>query len=453
MKVLGFGKVGKVILVVIGLILLVAVVGWVGDMVSLRTLVSQSNGALQYFTEFKRTGYEKPAYYPDMKDGKAWDAYARIITLAESSDSADMRLINDVLLGGADDRRARAAEIISNCDSIIAYIKEGVRRKSVINPLDYEEGYKLHLPHYLPLRNGAKLMACRARLNARRNPQYAVEDMIDGAIFGQDLAGGDLTLIGHMVGVVCLGISARQMGDALSDFHLKKPQLERLARAMNTLAETWPPASRNLEGEYRLGAISLRGLRLREMEELEFPGPKTLSNAFFYWWYTHLLSWRQLFSFRRAQVGAIRLHMLMVKDLKEAEAKGYGAVDSVFKTWESRLIDSGNWLAREQPTFAKFHARRFEGMAKARLAGAGALVEIYFLKNRRWPDKLELVKRDDLLNLLIDPMSGERLKYIVYPGADSVAIYSVGINMVDDGGVEGEERKDRVLVLHRPKQY
>ncbi|MFQ5907084.1 MAG: hypothetical protein ACE5JA_11015, partial [bacterium] len=84
------------------------------------------------------------------------------------------------------------------------------------------------------------------------------------------------------------------------------------------------------------------------------------------------------------------------------------------------------------------------------MAGVGALLEIDHLENGRWPESLDVVETRGLEYLPIDSLSEERLKYIVYPGEDSVAVYSVGINMVDDGGMMDRERGDLVLVLHSP---
>ena len=452
MKVLGFGRVGKSTATIIGLILLVAVVAWIGDMVALRSLTPLASSSLDHFSKFKSVGYQKPPYYPNMQDGEAWDMYARLSPLLESA-NIDKQFVSR-FLGGASKDTAAAALVVAQNDSVIVCIKEGVRRKKSTTPINYEEGYALRLPDYMALRKGARLLACRARLNARGDPDSALEDMIDGSVFGQDIAGGDLTLIGHRMGIVCLRISTLQIHHALSQFSLGESQLKKLAPSMNTLAETWPPLSDHLDGEFRTAAVSLTRLPPRKWQYRSVSGPIDLSSRFFYWWSVHLRSWRHLFSFRRAVLSATQFHIEMTEDLARAEQKGWSTVESVVNDWMSKREDSSNWILQaSSPNIMSLHRRLQEGVAHARLAGAGALLETYFLQKHQWPDKLELVQTDGLESLLIDPMSGRPLKYIVYPGADSVVVYSIGLNMVDDGGVVSREKGDLVLVLHTPERF
>ena len=451
MKVLGFGRVGKITVTIIGLVSLVAVVAWVGDMVALRSLTPLASSSLDHFSQFKSVGYEKPPYYPDMQDGEAWDMYGRLSPLLEST-NIDKQFLSR-FLGGASKDTATAVLVVAQNDSVIVCVKEGVRRRKSTTPINYEEGYALRLPDYMALRKGARLLACRARLNARGDPDSALEDMIDGSVFGQDIAGGDLTLIGHMVGTVCLRISTRQMHHALSQFSLGQSQLKKLALSMNTLANTWPPLSGHLDGEFRTAAVSLTRLPPRKWQYRSVSGPIDLATRFLYWWSVHLRSWRHLFSFRRAVLSATQFHIEMTEDLARAEQKDWNTVEATVNDWMSKLKDNSNWILQAStPNIMSLHRRRQEGVAHARLAGAGALIETHFLQNHQWPDKLEVVQTDGLENLLIDPMSGRPLKYIVYPGADSVVVYSVCLNMVDDGGAVNREKGDLVLVLHSPER-
>ncbi len=452
MKLWGFGKTSVAITILLGSALLVAVAGWVGDMLAEASMSSLNEKSLEYFAEFQEVGYRKPAYHRDMQGGEAWDMYARALALLEMSDKRGISLVTGDFLSGLADDSARVALILAETDSVIACIKQGVRAQRSTGPLNYAEGHMAQLPEFMGLRTASMLLACRARLVLGEDPGSATEDMIDGAIFAQDLAGGDLTLLGHFTGLVCLNISTNEIHRALGRFALEDRELERIAWSMNTLANSWPPLSGDLDGEWRMTAISLSKYGERATETLD---------RFAYWWVTHLLSWRSFFSYRRSQLGALDSYRVIAQDLADAEARGWGAVDSAVRIWEQRLRE-GDWVAHVltpcvlgMPGVSSQYRRRFEGIAKVRLAGTGALLELHFLRNGRWPEDLTCVRQEGSEDLLVDPMTGGLLRYMVYPGADSVAVHSAGANMVDDGGVrtsECEKNMDIVLVLRRPQR-
>jgi hypothetical protein len=455
-----FGWCLGAVLILIGTVSNIAYVGWVSDLVVLGTLRKMSRDSLQYFTEFQKTGYEKPAYYSDMKEGEAWDFYARVEQAPQPADS-DAVFVARFARGTVSDSAITAMRIVSENDSLVSLVRSGVRMNRCTARLHYEKGVDLKEPNYMRLRQAEQLLVCRGRLKEEAAPDSALAEMVDGAVFAQDLAGGDLTVIGHMFGIDCLGVSTKGISDALGQFCFGQPQLERLAVTLNTIASTWPPLSRNFEGDARAKIVSLydpRSVDVVTERSSYVSGP--FSSGFLWWWLTHLLSWRSLFSYKRAQLNAVNQQIALTQDMYQAEKEGWSSVNSAADVWWLRVRKEDEWLAVIMPNMTgmddmtRMYGRMFQGISNARLAGVGALVESYLLNNRRWPDSLEVVKTDGLEGLLIDPMNGQPLKYSIYPGGDSVAVYSVGTNLRDDGGIsktDGEENSDIVLILRKPE--
>ncbi|MHC4713268.1 MAG: hypothetical protein ACYTAN_08375 [Planctomycetota bacterium] len=70
------------------------------------------------------------------------------------------------------------------------------------------------------------------------------------------------------------------------------------------------------------------------------------------------------------------------------------------------------------------------------LAGAAALAALRFQgEHGKWPENLEALVPEFITKVPVDPFSGEGLVYRVFE--DGIAVYSVGVNGVDDGGKPG----------------
>lgn len=436
-----------------GATFLIVLVNWLEYAVPTRKLTLLNTESLEHFSRFQKVGYQKPAFYPHMINGEAWDMYARAIVGVESMDKDELRFIVQEFMRKTSHDSSKARHILAECDSVLAYLSPGTRRKRCTIPLDYEDGMMLELPNFMAIRGAANLMACRARLSVHRNPRAATDDVIDGVVFSQDLAGGGLSLIGHMIGIACLDYFMDEIHHFLKHFYLGQPQLERLAYVMDILANTWPLLTPDIDAEQRMRAIFFgKPWSLRE-KNLEIPGEKKEVIPFYRRCFDRLNSYDHDKYTRRALVSAANFQGAMVRHLTRAETEGWGAVDSTVAYWMDKLDNSRNTYLRVSiPNIQRMYERRFEGITFAKLAGAAALVELHFLKHGHWPQSLEEAAAEGLEDLFMDPMSGEPLKYHIYPEGDSATIYSVGTNMHDDGGIMDEDEGDLVLILHQPKR-
>lgn len=437
--------------IVLGVLLLGGLAQWVGDVNVRRKLRSYNNESLLQFSRFQEVGYRKPAYYSDMLDGEAWDKYARALSGVESLDKGELKFITEEFMKGISHDTAKARQILVESDSIITHLKLGVRQRICTAPINYKNGDVFDRPSLISMRRAATLMACRARLSARRDPQGATEDIIDGIVLAQDIAGGELSAIGHMGGIICLQIFVDEAYNLLSEFYLRQPQLKRLASVISTLVNTWPALSAGLDGEWRMRNIQLDKFLLKKDHG---PGRREQEpNRFYRRWTRNMGAWLGESHWREARVSAFGFRKKMIESLAESEAGVWVVVYSTLRFWQSRVDKSRNlYLTITTPNIMVMYSNQFVQITRARLAGAGALVEIHVLKHGHWPQSLEEAATEGLEDLLVDPMTGMPLKYDIYPGGDSVAVYSVGTNLHDDGGIMDEDKGDLVLILHQPER-
>ena len=442
MRMRSASKLGIFVVAILVLVGVAALVGWLGDRTAVRGLNQRADAASSLLKGFKEAGYRKPNYYTVMTEGEAWDSYSQAISLVDSMPETDRAFLSREYRRHQDSDLTQSARVVGEHGQTIELVKRGVRHTSCTAPLDYEQGIMVRFPNYMSLKVAAQLLACRAQLSAEEDPALALDDMVDIAVFGQDIAGGDLTLISHMLGTVCLRVANREMEESIRSFHLEQSDLLRLAAVMERVTRTWPLLSRDVEGEWAMQAVSLAASPelYREMDRPDFFG----------WWANHLLSWRHFFSYRRVQVDALRFYEDFLSDLKEQEVKGFAELKPTLDEWNSGMSERRNWiLTLSMPNLEPLFRRRYEAVSFARVVGTSALVARHLLATGKWPETLDGMNTAGLDSLLVDPMNMEPLKYLSYPGGDSVAIYSVGGDLEDDGGLAEIEKGDLVVTLHR----
>jgi hypothetical protein len=91
------------------------------------------------------------------------------------------------------------------------------------------------------------------------------------------------------------------------------------------------------------------------------------------------------------------------------------------------------------PALTKVSEANRRSRANLRCALVGVAAERYRLAHDQWPASLdELVKKDLIVSVPLDPYDGQPLRYKLRP--DGAVIYSVGVDGVDNGGNINRER-------------
>jgi hypothetical protein len=92
------------------------------------------------------------------------------------------------------------------------------------------------------------------------------------------------------------------------------------------------------------------------------------------------------------------------------------------------------------PGLSMSKGRHVSMVAQSRVIRLGLDVLRYREQQGHYPPDLAAIKRDGL----VDPFSGKALIYHADP--DGFTVYSVGVNLVDDGGMKGRDWKSGDLV-------
>jgi hypothetical protein len=87
--------------------------------------------------------------------------------------------------------------------------------------------------------------------------------------------------------------------------------------------------------------------------------------------------------------------------------------------------------------------------ARLRAAAAGVAAARFRQSEGRWPRSLDELAPKWIDDMPLDPFTGEPLRWTV--DDDGVRIYSVGLDMVDDGGVETPEKLEDDYFYRRGK--
>ncbi len=114
----------------------------------------------------------------------------------------------------------------------------------------------------------------------------------------------------------------------------------------------------------------------------------------------------------------------------EQALKEYEALDAPDHVLAERAVAAGaeGEGASSDPDWWRVVQRVLRGKAQCRVAATALAVELYRVKNARWPVRLSDVEGGDLP----DPFTGKPLKF--RRTKDGVLIYSVGENLIDEGG-------------------
>jgi hypothetical protein len=89
---------------------------------------------------------------------------------------------------------------------------------------------------------------------------------------------------------------------------------------------------------------------------------------------------------------------------------------------------------------------RDKALAGIGLAQWGLAINVYRIKEGRWPKSLDQVRRTIAWKLPLDPFSGKSFVYRLEPRGQALGkprgylLYSIGPNLRDDGGVAVAQR-------------
>ncbi len=118
--------------------------------------------------------------------------------------------------------------------------------------------------------------------------------------------------------------------------------------------------------------------------------------------------------------------------------------------WEKRLaaIEESYWLMVKMiaPSHSRIQAQGENARARMQAAALSVAALRFYRREGRWPDDLDVLTPDYIMEMPSDPFSGRPFIYRILD--DGIIIYSVGTNGIDDGGrphlmaTSEQERRD-----------
>jgi hypothetical protein len=302
---------------------------------------------------------------------------------------------------------------------------------------DWDLGGSQGFTELTQVKNLLKLLCLRAEVEAQEGKSDdAIKDLAASFSLARH-AGSTPTMISQLVRVSCDAIaiaSAEKVAEALAD---KPAELARLSKA---LTNTVRPASFKecLRGEVYFGLVAIRGLRSfgeaqravegnsggedaldrgdRETPPRPPAQPETV--------------WAKAFTTRHLQAWTKAFKAFPKGDDPVTAAKALSKVAAQVQA-EPGLTNILNKVLF--PVFEQAGEAFAKDVAQLRCIRALVQVLRWKAAHGRFPDTLE-----EMGPVALDPFDGKPLKYIVT--TEGVKVYSLGPNLVDDGGLDRREK-------------
>jgi hypothetical protein len=333
-----------------------------------------------------------------------------------------------------DAEKSKAAQFLAANQKLIREIRQVADRGGPVYPLDLSEGFLTKLPHLAQMRSCARLLSADAVVKGTNGEHKdAVDDIIAGMKLGDALAQEPI-LMTQLVRIAIYGIMSRAVQDSFDAGELTPDFTEELL-AHIAQADKRSAFAESLRGEFYSAAVHFSDLR-RGGSVKEFVGapsgaPDTsLAPSDVLMWTVYVSpaggTWRNM----DQQTYAAMIGRLSTS----AEFASHEAVRQLRRI--ERDIDelprnriASRTLLRPLPRACKAQARH---EAVLDLMQMGLLIEQYNAQNGSYPATLDAIVPDLGGSVPVDPFSGEEYHY--QPSDDGSLLYSVGQNLVDDGG-------------------
>ncbi|MGB2987268.1 MAG: hypothetical protein WBE26_15475 [Phycisphaerae bacterium] len=269
--------------------------------------------------------------------------------------------------------------------------------------------------------------------------------------------GQGITLIEGLVAIAVWALSERAAQDMVLRRPLSRKQLKTLQTELNKLAPRLPSVNRGLQGERSFGPAMVDELCSRPLrffanlplnaDDIGFFEGSFNANPDDGWGRFELRIGRLIYPDR-----AMKRHMLGYYD-KVLEKAAMGPHDAA-----TMGFDEERYILEVIPKWDVFSRMMLPSLSraitlservKADFAATRAMVaiRIYMLENDgQLPASLHEVEETLPEGALVDPFSSDLLVY--RPTDDGFLLYSVGSNLVDDGGQRGE-RWDKLDMVYQ----
>jgi hypothetical protein len=304
-------------------------------------------------------------------------------------------------------------------------------------PVEFNDGFSALLPNVQKLRGLSRMMLLRSRVAmAKGDTEQAVESV--EAIFGASRAlSHQMLLVEHLVRLATAQVALREVERLLNEAELSEKQLARLKGHVEAL-DFQAGQVRSLHGERGMGYHIFRHPEQMDMTKGDFvnkanPGEGGITRA------ADCLVYLELQKELIAAAGEAYPDALARADRVEMRLKSLAGSKNplerynhmftllIMPAMNATLQATARNLAHRDLVLCALSARQYQharGELPASLAG---LVPQY------------------LPAVPTDPFDGQPLRFVAKP--DGVALYSIGRDLKDDGGVDPEQTGEPDVVV------
>lgn len=329
------------------------------------------------------------------------------------------------------DERARLEAFLQANQDLIREIRELAGRGGPAYPLDFSKGFNIELPHLAKVRNFARLLQADA-IGRAMTGDYAgaVDDLLAGMKLSEAVADEPI-LISQLVRIAMDGImydafqNTFDPGECPPD--LARELLRQAARGDNRDA-----FADSFLGEQHMGLATFSQLQesgwLAGLDYMEAIPGRDGMGRFSLFLYTSPLArpWQHMDEQDYAEIMS-RLADAARLPFYEAKPMLDQVEDDIEHLPRTRVLSRTLLPALTRAVGAQAQHEVLLDMLQL-----GITLEQYYTEHGEYPETLDAIAPDLGGTIPVDPYTGEPYHY--EPQSDTCLLYSVGRNLVDDGG-------------------
>jgi len=334
---------------------------------------------------------------------------------------------------------ARLNAFLDTHRDLLAEIRALAAEDGPLYPLDLSKGHAMELPHLAPTRTLARLLRADALARAHAGDLAgAAADLVAGLQLGARI-GGEPTLISQLVGSAIDGIVYDAIGEAFPEGQIPPELAAQLAQHIY---------SANSSGGYSEAMLEERHMGLDfigQVMESDWDDTMELGTM----QYSGVPSWQ--WSLYSSPLARPWQHM---------DAHAYDRIMSGFQdtlglpyyearpliealTREVEGLPSSRLFTRMQlPAMFGFHQAIARDQARQQIAQLGIALESHAREHGAYPSELGAIQGQANGTSIIDPFTGAPFHYVT--NGNGFSLYSVGRDLEDDGGRQGDRDGDIV---------
>ena len=282
-------------------------------------------------------------------------------------------------------------------------------------PHDFHEGISMLLPHVQDLRQVARMLALRAKWQVYHGDSQGALESLIAIRRTADVVKYDPIMISQLVRIAINGVMATETLELVPHANWSDAQLHQLQTELLSGEAGEAILHRSLVGERALSNLIFEEGGTEGLMEEGYPLPFT----------------------RRSD--QLRYLQYMARSIAASE-QPFIEAQIEFNATEAELAGEAKWEQAFHP-FTGMIAPAVTAMQNAtgratasdRATATLLACQRYQLATGNWPAKLSDLTPDFMSTVPVDPFDGQPLRYVVTPTA--VIVYSVGENLVDDGGI------------------